>query len=110
MRSITAAVLSCCTAVLRRRYIINLIKGLCRNTGISVIVIDHNYAHLFDLCDRINVIQQGQVTMDANLNEISMEELIELMVQNRRRELAQYLPAPPASAETVTSPHSKGES
>jgi ABC-type sugar transport system ATPase subunit len=90
--------------------IINLIKGLCRNTGISVIVIDHNYAHLFDLCDRINVIQQGQVTLDANLSEISMEELIERMVQTRRRELSKYLPGPPASTEAVINPQTNGES
>ena len=90
--------------------IINLIKGLTRDTGISVIVIDHNYAHLFDLCDRINVIQQGEVTMDADLSEISMEELIERMVQSRRRELSKYLPGSPISAETVINPQTKGGS
>jgi len=72
--------------------IIQVIKGLCRNSDISVIVIDHNYAHLFDICDRINVIQQGRVTLDRNLSEISMEELIELMVENHRREMSRYLP------------------
>jgi ABC-type sugar transport system ATPase subunit len=72
--------------------IIQVIKGLCRNTDISVIVIDHNYAHLFDICDRINVIQQGRVTLDKNLSEISMEELIELMVQSHRRELSRFMP------------------
>jgi simple sugar transport system ATP-binding protein len=90
--------------------IINLIKGLCRNTGISVIVIDHNYTHLFDICDRINVIQQGQVTLNANLSEISLEELIDLMVQSRRRELAKYMPGNQASAETVINPQTKGGS
>jgi len=90
--------------------IINLIKGLTRDTGISVIVIDHNYTHLFDLCDRINVIQQGQVTMDANLSEISMEELIERMVQSRRNELSKYLPGFQASAKTEINPQTNGGS
>ena len=72
--------------------IIQLIKGLCHQTDISVIVIDHNYTHLFEVCDRINVIQQGRVTLDKNLSEITLEELIELMVQSYRREIAQ--PAP----------------
>jgi len=90
--------------------IISLIKGLCRSTGISVIIIDHNYAHLFDICDRINVIQQGQVTLDADLSEISLEELIELMVQSRRRELSKYLPRDQVSAETVINPQTKGGS
>ena len=69
--------------------IIELIKNLCRQTDISVIVIDHNYTHLFEVCDRINVIQQGRVTIDKPLTEITMEELIELMVQSYRREIAQ---------------------
>jgi simple sugar transport system ATP-binding protein len=69
--------------------IIQLIKGLCHQTDISVIVIDHNYTHLFEVCDRINVIQQGRVTLDKSLSEITLEELIELMVQSYRREIAQ---------------------
>jgi simple sugar transport system ATP-binding protein len=68
--------------------IIQLIKGLRRNTDISVIVIDHNYTNLFEFCDRVNVIQQGQVTLDRKLAEISMGQLVELMVQTRRRELS----------------------
>jgi len=90
--------------------IINLIKGLCRNTGISVIIIDHNYTHLFDICDRINVIQQGQVTLNADLSEISIEELVELMVQKRRRELSKYMPRAQVPAETVVNPQTKGGS
>jgi len=88
--------------------IINVIKGLCRNTGISVIIIDHNYTHLYDICDRINVIQQGQVTMDANLSEISMEELIELMVDSRRRELSKYIPEAQVPGESQISPNPNG--
>ena len=77
--------------------IIQLIKGLCHQTDISVIVIDHNYTHLFEVCDRINVIQQGRVTLDKNLSEITLEELIELMVQSYRHEIAQ--PAPGTFSE-----------
>jgi ABC-type sugar transport system ATPase subunit len=77
--------------------IIQLIKGLCHQTDISVIVIDHNYTHLFEVCDRINVIQQGRVTLDKNLTDITLEELIELMVQSYRREIAQ--PAPSTFSE-----------
>jgi len=38
--------------------IMDLVKDLS-SRGVSMIVIDHNYAHLFALCDRLNVIQQG---------------------------------------------------
>ena len=43
--------------------IMDLVKDLSAR-GVSMIVIDHNYAHLFALCDRLNVIQQGKVTVD----------------------------------------------
>ncbi len=72
--------------------IIQLVKSLCRQTDISVIVIDHNYTHLFEICDRVNVIQQGRVTLDKNLSDITLEELIELMVQSYRREISQSAP------------------
>jgi hypothetical protein len=48
------------------------------------------------------------VTLDANLSEISMEGLIELMVQSRRRELSRYLAQGPVSAETVINPQTQG--
>ena len=42
-----------------RSLIIRLIKSLSKKANISIIVIDHNYTHLFEICDRINVIQHG---------------------------------------------------
>lgn len=82
--------------------IIQLIKGLRRNTAISVIVIDHNYTNLFEICDRINVIQQGRVTLDRNLSEISMGQLVELMVETRRRELSSNIRPAQVLAQTST--------
>jgi simple sugar transport system ATP-binding protein len=67
--------------------IIGLIKSLSKKANMSIIVIDHNYTHLFEICDRINVIQHGQVTLDKSLSEIKLHELVEFMVQNFRREV-----------------------
>jgi simple sugar transport system ATP-binding protein len=69
------------------RLIINLVKSLAASGRVSIIVIDHNYAHLFELCDRINVMQGGQVTIDKPVHETSLEELTELMVSSYRRQL-----------------------
>jgi simple sugar transport system ATP-binding protein len=66
--------------------IMDLVKDLSAR-GVSMIVIDHNYAHLFALCDRLNVIQQGRVTVDTQVAETSIEELTELMVSAFRRQL-----------------------
>jgi simple sugar transport system ATP-binding protein len=68
--------------------IVGLINSLAKKANISIIVIDHNYTHLFEICDRINVIQHGQVTLNRSLSEISLEELVEFMVQSFRRDVA----------------------
>ena len=69
------------------RLIINLVKELSSSGRISIIVIDHNYAHLFELCDRINVMQGGRITINQQVHETSMEELTELMVSAYRRQI-----------------------
>jgi ABC-type sugar transport system ATPase subunit len=53
-----------------------------------MIVIDHNYTHLFELCDRLNVIQQGRIAFDQQVKDTSVEELTKFMVTEYRRELA----------------------
>ena len=69
------------------RLIIDLVKDLASSGRVSIIVIDHNYAHLFELCDRINVMQGGRITIDQQVHETSLEELTELMVSSYRRQL-----------------------
>jgi ABC-type sugar transport system ATPase subunit len=69
------------------RLIIDLVKDLASSGRVSIIVIDHNYAHLFELCDRINVMQGGRITIDQPVHETSLEKLTELMVSSYRREL-----------------------
>jgi ABC-type sugar transport system ATPase subunit len=69
------------------RLIIDLVKDLASSGRVSIIVIDHNYAHLFELCDRINVMQGGVITTDQAVHETSLEALTELMVSSFRRQL-----------------------
>ena len=69
------------------RLIINLVKELASSGRVSIIVIDHNYAHLFELCDRLVVMQGGQITIRQEVHETSLEELTELMVSSYRRQI-----------------------
>jgi simple sugar transport system ATP-binding protein len=69
------------------RLIISLVKDLASSGRVSIIVIDHNYAHLFELCDRLNVMQGGRIAIDRQVHETSLEELTELMVSSYRRQL-----------------------
>ena len=69
--------------------VIDLVKDLSHNHGVSMIVIDHNYTHLFELCDRLNVLQEGRITYDQRVGETSIEELTELMVSEYRRRVSE---------------------
>ena len=69
------------------RLIIDLVKDLASSGRVSMIVIDHNYAHLFELCDRINVLQGGRITIDQHVRETSLEDLTQLMISSYRRQL-----------------------
>jgi len=70
--------------------ILDLIQDLRANSDVSMIVIAHNYAQILEVCDRINVLQHGQITFDKPTADTNIEELTNLMVteyRNARRQL-----------------------
>jgi ABC-type sugar transport system ATPase subunit len=48
-------------------------------------MIAHNYVHVLQSCDRVNLIQGGQITFDKPTPETSVEELNEIVVEEYRR-------------------------
>ena len=66
--------------------IIDLIKDLAAK-GQSMIVVDHNYTHLFQLCDRLAILQEGVITFDRLVADTSLQELTEYMVNEYRRQV-----------------------
>jgi ABC-type sugar transport system ATPase subunit len=66
--------------------IIDLIKDLA-SRGQSMIVVDHNYTHLFELCDRLAVLQDGVITLDKPISETSLQEMTDYMVSEYRNQL-----------------------
>jgi len=44
----------------------------------------HNYAHIFDVCDRVNLMQKGEITFDRSTKETSVEELMNLVLHELR--------------------------
>ncbi len=69
------------------RLIIDLVRSLAKSRNVSMIIIDHNFAHLFELCDRVNVMQGGRITIDQLTKDTSLEQLTELMVTSYRSQL-----------------------
>ncbi|WP_137121645.1 ATP-binding cassette domain-containing protein [Segeticoccus rhizosphaerae] len=69
------------------KLIIDLVQNLARTRGVSMLVIDHNYTHIFELCDRVNVVEQGRVTLDKRTKDTSLAELTEFMVSSYRQQI-----------------------
>jgi simple sugar transport system ATP-binding protein len=44
----------------------------------------HNYAQIFDVCDRINLIEAGEIAFDKLTSETSVQELTERVVHEYR--------------------------
>jgi ABC-type sugar transport system ATPase subunit len=45
----------------------------------------HNYVHVLESCDRVNMIVDGVITLDKPTSETSVEELTEIVVDEYRR-------------------------
>jgi simple sugar transport system ATP-binding protein len=65
--------------------ILDLIQRLKEERGIPMILIVHNYAQVFDVCDRVNLLRNGRIEYDRPVAETSVEELTELVVSEYRK-------------------------
>jgi ABC-type sugar transport system ATPase subunit len=81
--------------------ILDLIARLKAEGNVSIIMILHNYAHVFAACDRVSMIQDGVIALDKNTSETSPDELNEIVVEEYRRARAAVMSgngAPPREA------------
>src|ERR1044072_2135000 len=65
--------------------ILDLVARLREEGRVSIIMIAHNYVHVLQSCDRVNLIQDGEITFDRPTAETSVEELNEIVVEEYRR-------------------------
>jgi simple sugar transport system ATP-binding protein len=65
--------------------ILDLIARLKQEGRVSIIMIVHNYVHVFQACDRVSLIQDGVISLDKPTAETSIEELNEIVVEEYRR-------------------------
>jgi simple sugar transport system ATP-binding protein len=65
--------------------ILDLIERLKQTGEVSIIMVLHNYVHVLASCDRVNLIQDGEIALDKATAETSVEELTELVVSEYRR-------------------------
>lgn len=64
--------------------ILDVINRLKEKGEVSVIIIAHNYAQIFDVCDRVNLLQEGRITFDKRTADTSVQELTDIVVHEYR--------------------------
>jgi simple sugar transport system ATP-binding protein len=64
--------------------ILDLVRRLKEKGEVSIIIVAHNYAQIFDFCDRINLLQNGKITFDQRTKDTSVEQLTSLVVNEYR--------------------------
>ena len=65
--------------------ILELISRLKQEGKLSMIMILHNYVHVLESCDRVNMIVDGVIALDKPTAETSVDELTAIVVDEYRR-------------------------
>jgi simple sugar transport system ATP-binding protein len=64
--------------------ILEVIARLRAQARVSLILIAHNYTHVLESCDRINLLEDGRIALDKPTTETSVEELTHIIVEEYR--------------------------
>jgi simple sugar transport system ATP-binding protein len=64
--------------------IIDLIERLRARGDIAIIMIAHNYAQTLDICDRVVLVQHGEITFESHSAETSVEQLLDVVRREYR--------------------------
>ncbi|HTF48912.1 MAG TPA: ATP-binding cassette domain-containing protein [Pseudonocardia sp.] len=59
--------------------ILRLLAQLKQRQDLAIILIAHNYSQIVDVCDRVNLLQHGEITFDKPSKDTSVAELLELV-------------------------------
>jgi ABC-type sugar transport system ATPase subunit len=69
--------------------ILDQIRDLKEAGEVSIIMIAHNYGQALEICDRINLLQHGEITFDKLSKDTSVQELNDIVVEEYRRALTE---------------------
>jgi ABC-type sugar transport system ATPase subunit len=67
--------------------ILDLVRDLKGKGDVSIIIIAHNYGQVLEICDRVNLLQHGEITFDKPSRETSVQELNDIVIEEYRRAL-----------------------
>ena len=66
------------------RLIIDLIERLKARGDIAIAMIAHNYAQTLEICDRVILVQHGEITFESPTGQTSAEELLDIVRREYR--------------------------
>jgi simple sugar transport system ATP-binding protein len=66
------------------RLIIGLLERLRARGDIAIVMIAHNYAQILEICDRVLLMQHGEITFESGAAAISAEALLEIVRREYR--------------------------
>jgi simple sugar transport system ATP-binding protein len=67
--------------------ILDLVRDLKARGDVSIIIIAHNYGQVLEICDRVNLLQHGEITLDKLAKDTSVQELNDIVIAEYRRAL-----------------------
>jgi simple sugar transport system ATP-binding protein len=67
--------------------ILDLVRDLKERGDVSIIIIAHNYGQALEICDRINLLQHGEITFDKPSKDTSLQELNDIVIEEYRKAL-----------------------
>jgi ABC-type sugar transport system ATPase subunit len=67
--------------------ILRLVLRLRDEEGVAILFVNHNYAQLLEVADRINLLMRGEIVMDRVAKETSVSDLTEVIIAEVRRSL-----------------------
>ena len=70
------------------RTLFEVVKGL-RAKGVSIVYISHRMEELFELCDRISILRDGEYVGTRDMKTVTMEEIVQMMIG---REIGERFP------------------
>jgi simple sugar transport system ATP-binding protein len=59
--------------------ILDLIKRFKEKREVSIVLIAHNYLHVLEVCDRVNLLRNGSIVLDKPRAEASADELMSIV-------------------------------
>jgi ribose transport system ATP-binding protein len=81
-------------------HLFHVMRGL-RAQGVAIIFISHHLEEIFEICDRITILRDGEYLASCAVSEVDQARLVEMMVGRRIENSFPVKPPSPAEAATV---------